>query len=56
MITIFRVIRCWQIKIKWKFAFMHLFNKQATEIIKNPEEIEKTVIPYLTKLIREVEP
>ena len=53
MITIFRLIRCWQIKIKWKFTLMHLFDKQATELLKNPEEIEKKFIAEIAKLIHE---
>lgn len=51
MITLFRAIRLWQLKIKWKLAFYQFLNKQLMEVIKDPESIEKKVMPYLAEVI-----
>lgn len=51
MITLFRIIRLWQLKIKWKLTFWQFVDKPAMEIIKNPEELEKKLMPYLVELI-----
>lgn len=51
MITLFRVIRLWQLKTKWRLAAWQFIDKQAMELIKNPEEIEKKVLPYLAELV-----
>ena len=51
MITLFRMIRLWQLRTKWRLAFWQEFNKQATTLMKNPEEIEKKIIPFLAELI-----
>lgn len=53
MITLFRTIRCWQIRTKWRFAIWRYIDKQAMELIKNPEEIEKKFITEIAKLIHE---
>ena len=53
MITLFRMIRLWQLKTKWKLAFWQFFDKQATKIIKNPEELEKKLMDSFAKLIHE---
>ena len=51
MITLF----IWYImktkEIKWKLAFWQFVDKQATVLIKNPEELEKKIIPYLAEVI-----
>lgn len=51
MITLFRWIRLKQLEIKWKFAIMHELDKQLMTIIKNPETIEKKIMPYLAEVI-----
>jgi len=51
MITLFRWILLKQKEIKWKLAFWQFADKRLMEIIKNPEEIEKKIIPYLAELI-----
>lgn len=53
MITFFRSIRLWQIKTKWRPAVWQFVDKQAMELIKNPEELEKKFVDSLTKLIHE---
>ena len=39
MITLFRAIRLWQLRTKWRLAMYQLIDKQASELLKNPEEI-----------------
>jgi hypothetical protein len=38
---------------KWKCAFWYEFNKQANELMKHPENIEKKILPYLANLVHE---
>lgn len=51
MITLFRWIRLKQLEIKWKFAVMHELDKQLMTVVKNPELIEKKIMPYLAEVI-----
>lgn len=51
MITLFRLIRLKQLEIKWKLAIIQFIDKQFMTIIKNPEEIEKKIMPYLAEII-----
>jgi len=51
MITLFRKIRLWQLRIKWQLAMWQFVDKQVMEIIKNPEEIEKKIMPYIAEII-----
>lgn len=51
MITLFRMIRLWQIRTKWKLALWQYADKQLMTIVKNPEEIEKKIMPYLVEVI-----
>ena len=51
MITLFRLFRLWSLKVKWKLAIMQFINSDLTKIAKNPEEIEKKILPYLSELI-----
>lgn len=51
MITLFRWIRLKQLEIKWKFAIMHELDKQLITVVKNPEIIEKKIMPYLAEVI-----
>lgn len=53
MITLFRIIRLWQIRTKWRLAIWQFIDKQAIELIKNPEELEKKFVDSLAKLIHE---
>ena len=53
MITLFRIVRLWQLKTKWQLAFWQFVDKQAMELIKNPEELEKKFVDSLVKLIHE---
>ena len=51
MITLFRYILYKQKEIKWKLAIWQIIDSQLMEIIKNPEEIEKKILPYLADVI-----
>ena len=53
MITLFRMIRCWQLRIKWQLAFWQLIDKKAMKLIKNPEGLEKKFVGSIAKLIHE---
>lgn len=53
MITLFRIIRLWQIRTKWRLAIWQFIDKHAIELIKNPEELEKKFVDSLAKLIHE---
>lgn len=41
MITFFRMIRLWQLKIKWRLAIYQLIDKLLTEAVRQPEETVK---------------
>ena len=51
MITLFRAIRLWQLRIKWRLAIYQFIDKQAKELLKNPEEIEKKFVSALAEII-----
>ena len=51
MITLFRWIILKQKKIKWELALWQFIDKQATELLKNPEEIEKKFVSALAEII-----
>ena len=51
MITLFRWILLKQKKIKWELALWQLIDKQASELLKNPEEIEKKFVSALAEII-----
>jgi hypothetical protein len=53
MITLFRTIKIWQIKTKWRLAIWQFIDKQTMELIKNPEELEKKFVDSLAKSIHE---
>ena len=54
MITLFRMIRLWQLRTKWKLAIYQFIDQQATELLKNPEEIEKKLnIPKGSLVIKD---
>ena len=56
MITLIRAIRLWQLKIKWRLAIYQFIDKQATELLKNPEEIEKKFVSALAEIIHNENP
>ena len=51
MITLFRWILLKQKKIKWELALWQFIDKQAKELLKNPEEIEKKFVSALAEII-----
>lgn len=51
MITLYRVLKLWQLRIKWELAFWQFIDKQAKELLKNPEEIEKKFVSALAEII-----
>ena len=56
MITLFRAIRLWQLRIKYRLALWQFIDQQAKELLKNPEEIEKKFIPALAEIIHNENP
>ena len=56
MITLFRWILLKQKKIKWELALWQFIDKQASELLKNPEEIEKKFISALAEIIHNENP
>lgn len=55
MITLFRWIILQQKKIKWELALWQFIDKQATELLKNSEEIEKKFVSALAEIIHNEE-
>ena len=53
MITLFRWILLKQKKIKWELALWQFVDKQAKELLKNPEEIEKKFVSALAEIIHD---
>lgn len=56
MITLFRWILLKQKKIKWELALWQFIDKQAKELLKNPEEIEKKFVSALAEIIHNENP
>ena len=56
MITLFRAIRLWQLKTKWRLALWQFVDQQAKELLKNPEEIEKKFVSALAEIIHNENP
>lgn len=52
MITFIRWLLMKSKKIKWELALWQFADKQLTELIKNPEELEKKIIPYFAEAIQ----
>ena len=55
MITLFRWILLKQKKIKWELALWQFVDQQASELLKNPEEIEKKFVSALAEIIHNEE-
>ena len=56
MITLFRMIRLWQLRTKWRLALWQFVDQQAKELLKNPEEIEKKCVSALAEIIHNENP
>ena len=56
MITLFRMIRLWQLRTKWRLALWQFVDQQAKELLKNPEEIEKKFVSALAEIIHNESP
>ena len=56
MITLFRMIRLWQLRTKWRLALWQFVDQQAKELLKNPEEIEKKLVSALAEIIHNENP
>lgn len=53
MITLFRWYLYKAKLIKWKLAIMQEFDRHAMKIIKEPDYIEKKILPYIAELIHQ---
>ena len=56
MITLFRAIRLWKLRIKYRLALWQFIDQQAKELLKNPEEIEKKRVSALADIIHNENP
>ena len=56
MITLFRAIRLWQLRTKYRLALWPFIDQQAKELLKNPEEIEKKLVSALADIIHNENP
>ena len=56
MITLYRVLKLWQLRIKWELALWQFIDQQAKELLKNPEEIEKKFVSALAEIIHNENP
>ena len=56
MITLIRWIILQQKKIKWELALWQFVDKQAKELLKNQEEIEKKFVSALAEIIHNENP
>ena len=51
MITLFRAIRAYQLKLKYQLAILQFVDKYVSQLIKNPEEIEKKFVSAFAELL-----
>ena len=56
MITVLRLYLMKTKEMKWKLAFWQFIDKQAKELLKNPEEIEKKFVSALAEIIHNENP
>ena len=56
MITLFRAIRLWQIRTKYRLALWQFIDQQEKELVKNPEDIEKKLVSALAEIIHNENP
>ena len=53
MITLYRAFKLWQLRTKWRLAIYQFIDQQETELLKNPEEIEKKFVSALAQIIHD---
>ena len=51
MITLFRLMILKYKKTKWELALWMFLDKELTTLAKNPEEIEKKLMPFIAELV-----
>ena len=56
MITLFRMVRLWQLRTKYRLALWQFVDQQAKELLKDPEEIEKKFVSALAEIIHNENP
>ena len=56
MITLFRAIRLWQLRTKYRLALWQFIDKQAKELLKKPEEMQKEFVSALAEIIHNENP
>ena len=56
MITLFRAIRLWQLRTKYRLALWQFIDQQAKELLKNPEENEKKLVSALADILHTENP
>ena len=56
MITLFRAIRLWQIRTKYRLVLWQFVDQQSKELLKKPEEIEKKFVSALAEIIHNENP
>lgn len=52
MITLYRAIKLWQLRTKWRLAIWQYIDSQATELIKNPEEVQKKLVAVINEALQ----
>lgn len=53
MITLLKWYLLKKKEIKWRLAFWQFIDRQATELLKNPESLEKKLAEFLTAEIHD---
>ena len=51
MITLIRMMILKYKKTKWELALWQFLDKELTSLAKNPEEIEKKLMPFIAELV-----
>lgn len=52
MITLYRAIKLWQLQTKWRLAIWQYIDSQATELIKNPGEVQKKLAAVINDALQ----
>lgn len=52
MITLYRAIKLWQLRTKWRLAIWQYIDSLATELIKNPEEVQKKLVAAINDTLK----
>lgn len=53
MITLFRLIRLWQLKTKWRLALWQYLDQQTMELLRHPEELEQRIVSGIARMMQE---